>query len=275
MSSKTALLSDIHGNSPALRAVLEDIQREGCTQAFVLGDIVNGIDPRGCIRLLQAWGGSNGVDLSGLKGNGEATLAIPDRAGLPLGGRMWGAELLDLLQWWQDRLPASDMEWIRSLPEVIRRGEAYLVHDSPLDRLVVQSRTRVPPGQREWMFHGRGIRPDMAEQDWEELIEYLRAEDIRQVFCGHTHRPFLKEIDGRLICNVGSAGMPLDGDPRPSWVLLAESDSGERTISIRRVAYDISALVQLIDQTPDYPDFRKPGYQESYKNMFLSGTPYR
>lgn len=64
--------------------------------------------------------------------------------------------------------------------------------------------------------HGRGITPDMVESDWQKLIEYMRSESIEQVFCGHTHRPFYKEIDKLVICNIGSAGMPLDGDPHPS-----------------------------------------------------------
>jgi predicted phosphodiesterase len=272
---KAALLSDIHGNSPALRAVLEDIRREGCTQAFVLGDIINGVDPHGCVQLLRTWSEANGVDLSCIKGNGEATLVIPDRHSLPRDGRMWDTDLLDLLQWWQDHLSGSDLEWIGSLPGVIRWKDACLVHDSPIDRLVVQFRTRVPPEQREWMYHGRGIFLNMPEQNWEELIEYLRSENIARVFCGHTHRPFIKEMDGRLVCNVGSAGMPLDGDPRPSWVTLAEDNAGGQSVSIRRVPYDISLMIQLIDQTPDYPDFKKPGYREAYKNMFLTGLPYR
>lgn len=53
--TKVALLADIHGNSPALQAVLKDIQHNECSQVFVLGDIINGVDPHGCIELLQKW----------------------------------------------------------------------------------------------------------------------------------------------------------------------------------------------------------------------------
>ena len=52
---KTGILSDIHGNSPALAAVLADARREGVQQLVMLGDIINGIDPHGCIRLLLEW----------------------------------------------------------------------------------------------------------------------------------------------------------------------------------------------------------------------------
>jgi predicted phosphodiesterase len=48
---KTGILSDIHGNSPALKAVLAEASREGVEQLLVLGDIINGIDPHGCVHL--------------------------------------------------------------------------------------------------------------------------------------------------------------------------------------------------------------------------------
>ena len=54
MPEKIAILSDIHGNSPALRAVLKDIHNTGCTKLFALGDVFNGIDPNGCLDLLRA-----------------------------------------------------------------------------------------------------------------------------------------------------------------------------------------------------------------------------
>jgi diadenosine tetraphosphatase ApaH/serine/threonine PP2A family protein phosphatase len=179
------------------------------------------------------------------------------------------------LQWWQDHLSESDVEWIHSLPDTIRWDSAFLVHDSPLDRLAIQLQTDVPPQYRELNYHGRGITPDMPESDWQKLIEYMRSENVVQVFCGHTHRPFYKETDELLICNIGSAGMPLDGDPRPSWVMMTKDDSGNESAFIRRVAYNISSTLQLIDGTPDYYDFQMAGYQEAYKKMFLHGNHWR
>ena len=78
----TALFSDIHGNSPALRAVLADIQRAGCTRVFMLGDLINGIDPHGCVTALREWATTTGVELECLKGNGEEYLLTPDREAL-------------------------------------------------------------------------------------------------------------------------------------------------------------------------------------------------
>ena len=74
MSNKIALLSDIHGNSPALEATLKDIERQDCSQVFMLGDIINGVDPHGCIELLRNWANSNNVELACIQGNAEAYL---------------------------------------------------------------------------------------------------------------------------------------------------------------------------------------------------------
>ncbi len=275
MSPKVAFLSDIHGNSPALQAVLGDIQREQCSKVFMLGDIINGVDPHGCIQLLREWSDVNRVELACIKGNAEAYLVIPDLHLFSKQDEMWDVDMFNLINWWRDHLSDSDLTWIHEMPDTIRRDHSYLVHDSPMDREAVQSRNDVAPQYREWIYHGRGIPPNMPEPDWQKLFEYMQAEDLTQIFCGHTHRPLIREFADRLVCNIGSAGMPLDGDPRPSWVLLDEQPFGKQTVSIRRVDYDTSLMLQLIDQTPDYYDFKYPGFQEAYKKMFLTGIIWR
>jgi hypothetical protein len=115
----------------------------------------------------------------------------------------------------------------------------------------------------------------MTKSDWAELFEYMRKEGLNQLFSGHTHVPFYRESDGLLVCNAGSAGMPLDGDPRPSWVMMDGNDPGTQPVSIRRVDYDISALLNLIDDASDYPKFQQTGFQEAYTKMFQYGRHWR
>ena len=274
-TSKIAFLSDIHGNSPALRSVLDDIQREQCTKVFVLGDIINGIDPHGCVRMLHSWSAENGVDLVCIKGNGEAYLVTPDRDLLIQKVDAYHVKVLKGQQWYEDHLSKPDLGWISSLPDTMRLNNTYLVHDSPMDRMAVQSQTDIPPQYRELNYHGRGIATDMAKSDWEELTKYMQSQGVTQIFSGHTHYPFYKEVDGFLVCNVGSAGMPLDGDPRPSWVLLTGDNSGSQSVSIRRVSYDIASILQLIDRYPDYFSFQITGNQEAYKKMLIHGRHWR
>lgn len=274
---RVALLSDIHGNSPALQAVLDEIQREGCTRVFMLGDIINGFDPHGCVQLLRTWSNAANVELAAIKGNAEAYLTTPERSALPHQDKAWNADMICLVQWFQDQLSASDLEWVHSLPDTLRWNDALLVHDSPMDRLAIQAQSdpAIQPHHREWFFHGRGLLPDMDGERWQELIEYMQEENLKQVFCGHTHVPFHRQVDSRSICNVGSVGAPLDGDPRAAWVLLEGSPDEEQTLSIRRVEYDIPATLRLIDATPDYPDLKIPGYHEAYKKWIQTGIHWR
>jgi hypothetical protein len=95
MISPIALISDIHGNAPALQAVLDDIHQCACQQIFVLGDIINGIDPSQCVDLLLAQ-----PHLTGLKGNAEWYILTPDLAAFPLRHAPRYAEVFQLTQWW-------------------------------------------------------------------------------------------------------------------------------------------------------------------------------
>ena len=274
-NARLAFLSDIHGNSPALRSVLEDIQHERCTALFMLGDIINGVDPDGCVHLLRSWSIENGVGLFCIKGNAEAYLTTPDRDFLMKHIDTYHVDILKDMQWYQDRLSGSNLDWIYSLADTLRWYNSYLVHDSPADRKAVQAQTDIPASYRELHFHGRGISPDMAESDWAALFEYMRTEGLHRLFCGHTHVPFYRESAGLVVCNVGSAGMPLDGDPRPSWVMIDDNEHGIQPVSIHRVDYDISAAMHLIDRAGDYPNFQRTGFQEAYKKMFLQGLHWR
>jgi len=275
--AKVAVLADIHGNSPALQAVLEDIQHNECSQVFVLGDIINGVDPHGCIELLRKWSDAQDIELACLKGNAEFYLLTPELEALPRKNEPFNAYLVQLIQWFRDHLSETDLEWIRSFPDFIRWNDAGLAHDSPVDRLSPQS-WHIPNIElkyQEWFYHSPGIQSDMAEHKWQKLLDFMDEWNLEQVFCGHTHIPFYREFDRKLICNVGSVGAPLDGDPRASWVMVEELSTKEQTITIRRVDYDITRIHQLIDQTPDYPAFITLGIQEAYKKWLSSGVHWK
>ncbi len=278
MPSRVAFLSDIHGNTPALRAVLADVARQECTAVFMLGDIINGLDPHGCVDLLQTWSAAAGVALACIQGNAEAYLLTPDRAQMPWPSYAddWNAELLELIDWFEAQLSAADLAWVASFPETLRWNDALLVHDSPADRLTVHAGPdpALPAKYQEWFYHGAGITPEMPASAWEALLKDMEAGSYAQLFCGHTHVPFVREFGPRRVCNAGSVGVPLDGDPRPSWLLL-EAGSGAPAVSIRRVAYDLEVALQLLAQTPQYPPFKRPGVREAYARWFLTGIHWR
>lgn len=277
MTTRTALLSDTHGNTPGLAAVLADIQRQACAQVFMLGDLINGVDPHGCVQLLRQWAADTGVPLACLKGNGEEYLLTPDRAAMPATDQDWNQDMLQLTQWWEDHLTAGDLAWIRTFQDYILWDGACLAHDSPLDRMQPE-RWHTPglaPQYQEWFFHSPGVTEEMPADRWQELWNFMAERDLARVFIGHSHVPFLRAQGGRLVCNLGSAGAPLDGDPRPSWALVEAEASGARTVTLRRVDYDLALTQNLIDATPDYHGFASADYQAAYKKWFATGLHWR
>ena len=70
-------------------------------------------------------------------------------------------------------------------------------------------------------------------------------------------------------------GFTLDGDPRPSWVLVEELPRGESTVTIHRFDYDIDLILETVDATPEYPGYVHPGRKEAYKRMLKTGIHWR
>ena len=270
---RIALLADIHGNSPALHAVLEDVKRTGCTRLFVLGDIINGHDPAGCIELLHP----NLEHLEALRGNAENYLLTPDLEAFPKRHEPFYDNLIRLLYWYKNQLSPAQLSWLYSLPDVIRWNGACLAHDSPIDRTFTDHRyiQGMDSKYQELMYHSPGIYPNTQGEKLESILNWMDANAVSQVYIGHTHVPFIAWHGSRLICNVGSVGLPLDGDPRAAWVLVEQSPHNPPVIEIRRVQYDIDDILRLIDRNADSPDFDQPGMQQAYKKMLQTGIHWR
>jgi predicted phosphodiesterase len=267
MGQKIALLSDAHGNSPALRAVLADIRTARCEQIYYLGDLINGLDPQGCVDLLHASGARIFI-----KGNAEQYLCTPDLDGLPGQDDPDNRGVIAFIRWVRARLDASSLAWIEAMPDWAEVDGMFLVHDSPLDRLFTD-RWQIPgvaEAHQNWLFHSRGIPADLAESEWAELLAWMDARGCRSVWVGHTHEPFVRWFGPRLLCNVGSAGMPLDGDPRPSWVLWQDEQA-----EIRRVGYPFAEILALAESTPDFPMFQGPGRRRAYLKWLETGIHWR
>ena len=272
MPEKIAVLSDIHGNSAALQAVCEDIDQIRPARKFVLGDLVAGLDPLGCVELLQSWS-----DVSYVRGNADLYLLTPDLNQLPERADPMHAELIRMMAWTTLHMRAGDLDWLRAMPDMLLWNGSWFAHATPIDRLFPE-RWRLPgvaEKYQEWFYHSQGIREDMAEEELTMLLACMRAQPASRLFVGHTHTPFLRRVGDMQICNVGSVGLPLDGDPRASWVLLEEMPDGDYEISIRRVAYDMNPILRLVDATPEYPGFERPGMQQAYRKMLETGLHWR
>ena len=100
----------------------------------------------------------------------------------------------------------------------------------------------LPPELREFAYHARGAHPSMDSHDAQAADDFLREHQVRILFCGHTHVPFIKKLQSGRLVNCGSVGQPLDKDPRASWI---EWESEEHFV-IHRVEFDIEKAVRLL-----------------------------
>lgn len=204
-----ALLYDVHGNLPALEAVLEDAGGEGVARYLLGGDYaLFGPWPAETIARLREL-----ADAQWLRGNGERWTAQPAEA--PANDVVQGA-----IAACRGALGEADVAALAALPELIQLGDALACHASPVSDV-------------------RSFLPEPAE-DEQELLAGVTAP--RLIF-GHTHLPFIRTTgDGIELVNPGSVGMPFDGDPRAAYAIV-RPDGG---IEHRRVRYDHAASAAAV-----------------------------
>jgi putative phosphoesterase len=211
---RVAILADIHGNLAALEAVADDIARWRPDAVAVAGDIVNrGPRSLACLRFVQARAADSGWRV--IRGNHEDyVIDVARRPDLRPPG-LEGAVRANV-RWTRTQLGDAAAE-LELLPERLSLegpgGELRVVHAS--------------------MRHNRdNILPDTPEDELRLQI----APAPPAIAVGHTHRPLVRRVDETLVVNVGSVGMPFDGDVRASYGRLEWRGGWEAQIV--RVPYD-------------------------------------
>jgi predicted phosphodiesterase len=190
LGSLLGLIYDVHGNLPALEAVLEDADGAGVERYLLGGDYtLFGAWPRDTIARLRE------LDADWIRGNGERWTASPDDAPDQVQAAI--ARCRELLG---DDLVAE----LAELPETLDRGDTLYCHGSP--------------GSDVASFF-----PEPADDEG-ELLDGVEA---RRLVFGHTHLAFAREARGIELVNPGSVGMPFDGDTRAAWALVRDDGSVE------------------------------------------------
>jgi putative phosphoesterase len=221
---RVAALYDIHGNLPALEAVLDEIRQAGVDQVVVGGDVVPGPMPRDAImRLLDL-----DLPVQFIMGNGDrevlACMRGAETGSVP-------AQFREVMRWVARQLPREYEQLLSSWPDTLRvripgLGEVLFCHATP--RNDTEIFTRLTPEDRLTpLFEGLGVAA---------------------VICGHTHMQFDRTIGRVRVVNAGSVGMPF-GKPGADWLLLGPD------IQLRHTVYDLTKAVERIRETA-YPQAR-------------------
>jgi putative phosphoesterase len=229
--TRIALFSDIHGNLPALEAVLADIARQAnVDRTYCLGDLVGYAPfPNEVIDRIA------GLGVPTLMGNYDDGVGFErDDCGCAYTTPADKARGDLSLAWTKAHVTPERAAFLRTLlPELritLDGQRILLVHGSP---------RRI----NEYLYADRPLA------SFRRLAASANADVIA---FGHTHIPYTKLVDDVLFVNIGSVGKPKDGDPRACYAILNERH-GAVDVEFRRVPYDVATVAAAI-RASDLPD---------------------
>ena len=220
-----AILSDIHGNLPALEAVLDDLRGRHADAVYCLGDLVGyGASPNEVVERIRA------ERIPTIMGNYDDGVGFDrDDCGCAYRDEEEKARGQRSLLWTRAHTTDDHKAFLRSFPSEMRFDTAgrriLLVHGSPRK-------------MNEYLFEDRPL------SSFERLATSSHADII--VF-GHTHRPYTKVARNVLFVNAGSVGKPKDGDWRACYALL--SPDAAQPVEFVRVPYDLARATSAIRDT--------------------------
>jgi putative phosphoesterase len=215
-SMRVAALYDIHGNLPALEAVLREVDASGVDQIVVGGDVLPGPMPRESLLQLLALK----VPVQFIRGNGDREVVAPTGAVPEL--------YRDSIRWNAAQLRPRETELLASWPTTTRLsiddvGEVLFCHATPRNDTEIFTRDT----------------PDGA------LLPIFGNLGVAVAVCGHTHMQFDRMVGAVRVVNAGSVGMPF-GAAGAYWLMLGPD------VQLRHTSYDLADAARRIRAT-DYP----------------------
>jgi putative phosphoesterase len=205
------LVADIHGNWPALQAVAAAETYDLC---LCLGDLVDyALEPAPCIDWVRR---SAHAVVRGNHDHGAAQNVL-------VNGKFGFKYLTGVTRaLTRERLSPEDLRYLSRLPLTrtmsVETTRYLLAHASPRDPLDEYA----PPDADFWSRRLLNVEADV-------------------ICVGHTHHPYVLEVDGKLVINPGSVGQPRDGDPRASYAIVQDYN-----VELKRVEYPIENTVAVI-----------------------------
>lgn len=214
---KLVIVSDVHANMVAFDAVIVAVQSESPDLVVHGGDLVlNGPRPAEVVDRVRELG------WPGIVGNTDEVLWGGRMAKVPQPVR---PQFQAMAEATAELLGTERVEWLSQLPWEWRYEDLLLVHASPGDL---------------W----KAPQPDASD---EELRSTYGGHDASTVVYCHIHIPFVRQLNNLTVANSGSVGWPMDGDWRPSYLMIEDGQ-----ISIRRVEYDLEREIAEL-RASQYP----------------------
>jgi len=215
-----AVLNDIHGNLPALDAVLDHVLRADADRIVVGGDVFPGPTPHLVLRRL----GGLGIPVDFIYGNGDVAILEHLRGGIPALPESYRP----MIRWNADQLDDAERELIASWPMTLR------LHVAPLGDVLFCHAT--PRNENEIFTH-------LTAEDL--LVPIFEGANAALVVCGHTHMPFDRRVGRTRVVNAGSVGMPF-GPAGADWLMLGPE------VELHHTEYDLNAAADWIRRS-GYP----------------------
>lgn len=234
-NQKIAAIYDIHGNLPALRAVLGELEHVGVDHVVIGGDVIPGPQPAETLNTLL----NLDIPIQFIRGNGERNVLA----------FLNGEDVIDVpeqyhesMRWVGKQFTAQQIEFLSSWPltitlEQIQYGPILFCHATP--RNDTEIFTKLTPENR-------------VQVAFDSTKEPL-------VVCGHTHMQFDRQVGKTRIVNAGSVGMPF-GEPGAHWILI------EDEVQFRCTDYEINEASQQI-MGSEYP------LAGEFVNQYVNTTP--
>jgi len=201
---RIAVVADVHGNLPALRATLAEINDETVDAIVVAGDTAAGPLVLESLELLDA----RPEPVHWVRGNGERETVTcfddGDSADVESDWALWTSR--DISRRWRDRMAG----W----PIALELDDVCFCHGSP--RADDENLTRATPDH--------------------VLAEATAETSADLIICAHTHQQFVRVLpDGRVVANAGSVGLPYEGRPGAFWLLVTDGRP-----ELREIPYDVA-----------------------------------
>jgi putative phosphoesterase len=200
---RVAALYDVHGNAPALEAVLAEVERERVDQVVFGGDLASGPLPRETVELARS------TDATYVRGNADV-LASPSRS------PEWDAAR----RWVEQQLDEEQIQWLANLDFSAVIDDVLYVHATPQDNETVVT--------------------ELTSDD--RMAELLSDVEQSMVVAGHTHMQLDRMVGEKRFVNAGSVGMPYEREPGAYWALIGDDLELRRTeYDFERAAASIRA----------------------------------